>query len=490
MNRYFKAISSNYILFFVSTIFFLVITALAIRVMGEDFYGLWVILNSILLFSGVGMLGMGVIVNKFASEVGEDAIPPAKILSAGFAILLPMACLVAVVILLLRKWISVQLGVDASLQHQLEQALVFTAISVIPQFLGRVPHGYLLSQLKNVYAMGVDLGVNIALWTGAVVIAAINPNLVWMAAWGLLVQSAGFIVLWLIVLRMVDFKLRIDRDVLKKMLGFSGFSFLQSLANILFQHFDRILVGFVLGPAAAGVYSVGTSVALRLSIVAGQATDVMLPYASQKSSQQDNTALYHTFRQLTQFVGIVIGVLAALLILWMDLILAIWISPEYAQNYALIFRVIVLAYIFMSICRSGHQTLMGMGKIRATSLIFIATSLLMLTGLYFLASRYGLMGAAASNLLMVFLLLFNLMVYPSLTRSFPILSVVWDHAFALGLPLIAYAVSGATSQSDWLVRLLISVMIMLVSYVFLRRLELVQRYLNMVRNELHVRINK
>ena len=480
MNKYIKAISSNYILFLVSTVFFLVITGVAIRVMGEEFYGLWVILNSILLFSNVGMLGMGMIVNKFASEVGEEAYPANSILSTGFALLLPVACLAALTIWLLRDWIVVQMGVDAALQEQFRLALVFTAISVIPQFLSRVLHGYLLSQLKNLQSRWIEFAVNFALWTGATIIAALLQDLVWMAAWGLVVQAAGMLSLMALVFPQVGFRWELDRSLLRKMLDFSGFTFLQSIANILFQHFDRILVGFVLGPAAAGVYSVGNSVALRLSIVSGQAAEVMLPYASKKGSVQDRTALYQTFRQLNQFIGILIGALAALLILWMEPILAVWISQDYARNYAAIFRILILAYVFMSVCRSGHQTLTGIGKIKAISLIYIGSSLLMLLGLYLLASRFGLVGAALANLLMVFLLLFNILVYPELTGRLPIGAVAWDLLLALGFPALAYGFMLFVHMPSILTMIVISVGLLFLAVALLRRLHLVRRYENLI----------
>ena len=87
--KYLRAIFSNYIFFILNTIFFLVITSVSIRVMGEDFFGLWSIINAILLFSGVGTLGMGAIINKFGSEEGDLAAKAEEILTAGMIIIFP-----------------------------------------------------------------------------------------------------------------------------------------------------------------------------------------------------------------------------------------------------------------------------------------------------------------------------------------------------------------------------------------------------------------
>ena len=71
------------------------------------------------------------------------------------------------------------------------------------------------------------------------------------------------------------------------MLKFSFLLFTQSIANILSQQFDRLAVGFLLGPVFAGAYSIGTSVGLRLSIIAGLAATVMTPYSSLKDSLKE-----------------------------------------------------------------------------------------------------------------------------------------------------------------------------------------------------------
>ena len=49
MNKYLRAISSNLIFFTINAVFFLVITPVLIRVMGEEFYGLWTILMALML---------------------------------------------------------------------------------------------------------------------------------------------------------------------------------------------------------------------------------------------------------------------------------------------------------------------------------------------------------------------------------------------------------------------------------------------------------
>jgi O-antigen/teichoic acid export membrane protein len=426
VNRYLRAISANYLFLAVNTVFFLVITPVAIRLMGLEFYGLWAILTAILLFSSVGTLGMSVVVNKFGAEEGESALKHDAIITAGATILFPMATVIALILLLSRHWISYRLVSDPVLQLQLSSALVFTALSLYPQFLSRVAQGYLFSQLRYDLAQMVETGTNIALWSGAVWIAWITHDLVWMAVWGFSIQVVSLSVYLTLMARRGVLRWRWELLALRRIGHFSLFTFIQSLAVSLFQNLDRIVVGFVLGPAVAGVYSVGTSVGLRLSIVTGQITDVLVPFASRKASLEQREGLYEVFREVSQIINLMLMVSGALLILWMDTILRYWISSEYSDAYANSFRILVVAYMLLSASRPGLQTLVGIGQVRLPAMIYLSSSVVMLISLFYASSSWGLAGAAGSNLWMILLLSNNVLALRYLGEPIKIKNALID----------------------------------------------------------------
>jgi O-antigen/teichoic acid export membrane protein len=212
------------------------------------------------------------------------------------------------------------------------------------------------------------------------------------------------------------------------------------LAIALFQNFDRIIVSFVLGPAIAGVYSVGNSIGTRLSQIVGQITDTMIPYASLKNSINDHETLYKTFRKMVKYISLLVSIIASLCIIWMSEILSIWISPAYSEKYTSLFQVILLAYAFLSLSRPGDQALTGLGKVKFAAITYMIASLLMLTGVYFLSKRFGIFGAGSANLIMLLLLVMNVKTYHILTKK-----VVWkdflqDLLFGILFPLISFLI--------------------------------------------------
>lgn len=437
MNKYLRAISANYFFLFINTVFFLVITPTAIRVMGEEMYGLWAMLNSILLLSSVGMLGIGIGVIKFASEDDENTLPINSIISNAIIISLPMAIFVMLCIIFSREWISIQLGLTNKQQTQLQSGLIYTALSIIPQFLGRIPIGYLISQLKNSLSRAVETGVQIATWLGVIIIASISANLAWMALWGLLVQIIGSGILFLIVFSATRFRWEFNSLAFRRILSFSKFTFLETLSFGLFQNLDRLLVGAVLGPVAAGIYSVATSVGLRLTTITAQATEVMITYSSRYAT--DNDKIKFALKKLMFYISSSLGAMGSLLILWLPEILSLWISPQYSAEYTDIFRIIVLCYSLFTLAHPAKQTLIGLGKIKEVAIIYLVASTLMLCSVYFLSKLYGLQGAAWGNVLMTLLIAYIIIAYASF--KIKARELVADTSFGFLLPTISMLLS-------------------------------------------------
>lgn len=443
MNRYLVAISENVIYFVINTVFFLAVTPVSMHIMGVEFFGLWSILNAIVFLTGVGTLGTGAIINKFAAEMRESEVGfriySSEVISAGIVIVLPMAVIMAIVLAALRYVIAANLDVSPALQMQFRVAMLFVAAAIFPQFLSRIPQGFLLSQYRNGLVRRIETTYSILLWVGAVLLALFKRDLTLLALWCLLDAILLLSMYAFVLRRMTNFKFCLNPALLKRMLGFSGFLFIESVAITLFQHMDRVIVGFVLGPAAAGIYAVGTSVGLRLAIVTGQATDVMIPYASLKASANDESRLYAVFRKLSKYISLLVAGLGGILVLWMSEILSLWISPAYAASYSDMYRLFVVGYGLLSLSRPAHQTLTGIGKVKITSLIYSTSTMVMLISLYFLSRFLGFLGAALANCVPALLLAMNWYAYHRMTRGKGRKEFFTDLTWGLFLPVLLLA---------------------------------------------------
>ena len=179
MNLYIRAISINFIFFSINAVFFLSITPFAIREMGAEFYGLWVVLLAIMMLANIGNLGVDATVMKFSSEDNSHDEGQTKlnsVITSGYILALIMAVLTASLLLVIRNLISAGMHTNLELRKEFQQAIFWIAASILPQFLTRVPHGFLLSQLYNKEARQFELLSSISLWVGAFIISIIQKN--------------------------------------------------------------------------------------------------------------------------------------------------------------------------------------------------------------------------------------------------------------------------------------------------------------------------
>ncbi|MGE5775937.1 MAG: lipopolysaccharide biosynthesis protein [Chloroflexota bacterium] len=439
MNKYINAIYNNLIFFVINTLFFIVATPLAIKVMGDEFFGLWSILYAILILSNMGTLGIASIVTKFSAEVQVDdpsrEYALSKIICGGALIVLVMSIAAGLVYLGMRSLIAGWLAVAPDWQEQFSNAMIFVALSIPPLFLSKVSQGFLLSQLETRLVRQIDTGTSMVLWLGAILsVKFLGRDLVLTGYWCLFYAGLVFVFYLRALLHRLQLHLVIDRAKIRSMLNFSGFMFLESIAITLFQQVDRVIVGITLGPALAGVYTVGTGLGLRMSMIAGQATEVMIPYASLKDSINDHPRLYAIFCMLSRYISLFVACLGGMLVLWMDEILSLWISPAYASNYSLAFRLFIVGYGLLSLSRPAHQTLTGIGKVKITSLIYSVVTMVMFISLYFLSRQLRLSGAALANFVPALLLVMNLYIYKRMSGRAALMQLFGDLKWGIFLP--------------------------------------------------------
>lgn len=467
MNKYLKAITYNFVFFAFSTLAFLVLTPLAIRVMGDEFFGLWSIIFSVAQFTNIGTLGIGSIVNKLASENSCSDSEASNIISSALLITLPMAVVTACLVLLCLGFLVESIKPSITYLFQFKYALIISSLTIIPQFANKVFQGYFLSQIKNRFVRSLEFITSILPLLGGVVISVFYKDLIWLAVLNFFIQVG---VLFIFIHAMtLSFKWEWSPklNTIKRMLGFASFMFLESSAIIFFQQFDRIVVGITLGPVIAGVYTVATSVGLRLTIISGQLTEIMIPYASLKNSLGENAKLYHVFRRLSVYVSIMIAVLASGCLIWIREILSVWISPEYASSYGIFFGLLILAYSYLSLCRPAHQTLTGLGQVKITSLTYLFASIIMILSIFFLSQRFGEKGAASANLVMVILFLMIMWTYKNLNHKLNWRHLFSDMKWGFLLPTMAYLI--VLFHISWGIRIVLSILLGAFSYIFIHK---------------------
>jgi len=171
LNKYLKAISTNLIFFAISSLAYLIIIPLSIRAMGDEFFGLWSIILAIEWVAHVGSLGIGLIVNKLASENNHSDSETSSIISSALLIILPAAFISIFILFVSRNTLVNYINPPLAYLIQFKYALTIYGFAIIPEFVNEIFHGYFLSQLENKFVKTINLITFIFPWIGAIFIS-------------------------------------------------------------------------------------------------------------------------------------------------------------------------------------------------------------------------------------------------------------------------------------------------------------------------------
>jgi O-antigen/teichoic acid export membrane protein len=410
--------------FVITSLVFLIVTPLAIKSLGKEIYGLWVILLAILQFASLTNLGSWEGTMKFVSQYfllneSRDELSTIIIFSYSFAILTGILTITG--FWYARNFISSQISTNIMTSEALGNAIGLATISVLPMLVAGVSKGILLGLVRNEIAGGIETFINVLLWIGTVVIYHFASNLSSLAVWGLLTSIFYMIIscIWVfILLRPYKIHFVWKPEVVRRFIHFSILTWVSSLGNVMFQSIDRIFVGIIISPAIAGAYSVATSVSLRLTMIGNNLAQTATPFASLHEAQGNRTEVIKIYRQSIRITSFVLTACAAVLIVWIGPILSFWISPDFSSEYSQAFRLLILAYAVLSLCLPAYRTSIGLGWVKIPALIYLFCGIGVLSLIWFLGRKFGLYGAIFANFFEILLLLIPIYLSRKLTSKF------------------------------------------------------------------------
>ena len=323
----------NGIYLIIQGLLFFILTPLLIRALGSELYGLWVLLTAIIGFTSVANFGIIPAVVKYVAQFSVTEKSQQNLATAvtfGYAFMMLVGMLAGALLFVSRNSLASILATGDVPATAFAEAIGIVALSLTPLLLSQVSRSILLGVVQNQFAGSIDVLQSGLLLGGALVISLLQKSIVALACWIVLVYCVVFLYSSFLVwrrARVFCFSFKWDKQLIREILHYSLFAWIANLGSLLFDSTDRILVGALLGPAAAGAYSVATGVGMRLNQLTGPLVQVLVPLASSYQAVGRKEQLRIAFRYVSRVVACLLVVASGLLFIWADWFLAVWISP-------------------------------------------------------------------------------------------------------------------------------------------------------------------
>ncbi len=386
----------------VQLILLLVTTPIYVFYLGQEEFGLWMLVNGYIGFGNLVGFGLTDATIKFVSSYAarKDMQGVAKVIRTTLAMYLLMGALCAAAAMGASRWLAFSvLQISDELREVATLALRIGGIGILARLYWCVHESALqglerfdVSAKAAALSRCITAAINIVLVTrGASVIAVLSVQVGMFAACGLLeaILLRAFFVPCLVPIPLVD------RTVLRETLSFGFYRWLQSAVGILNNNLDRFLVASFAGVKSVTVYTISLQVARQAHVLLTVASAFLFPMSSRLKEAGDSQELLTIYRQSSRIIVIAAAALIVPVFILGRSILTVWIGADFADQASGVLRILCLRYALLPIGIVTYNFLLGLNMVRLQSLLTLMSAPCITLGMVLL-SRYGTIGIAGA----------------------------------------------------------------------------------------------
>ncbi len=393
----------NYLAVFSITIIRLAAMPVIVHGLGNDRFGIYAAILSVVGYVGLLDLGIGMSLTKFVAEyhAKKDYASLAEFLSTALLLYIGLGAIGALALvggcgILVQQVFQIPelLWPEARLVVWITAASLFNGLTL--GIFGNLLNGLQRQDISR--TIGI---VNTLLtYGGAIVLIRLGLGLVGFVLFTAVMDLLSFLVQMAVAKRLVPtlpfFPRTFRGQRMRQILNFSFAMFINQLAVRNMGSLDKLILGFFLPIANVTLYSIGftvTSFCFRLPAAAVLAS---MPAASELQAKDRMEAVRELVLRGIKYTGVLavpvftaVGVLAPALV-------RLWMGEGYEAS-ARVAQILLFGYFWLVLSSSGMSVMVGIGKPYVNTVYAVAQILLCTALSVVMVMRFGLYGAAAGS---------------------------------------------------------------------------------------------
>ncbi|GAB3774049.1 O13/O129/O135 family O-antigen flippase [Ramlibacter monticola] len=385
----------------------LVVAAFAIPALlgqlGQERFGLLALVWGLVSYFGLFDLGLGRAVTQQLAR--SDPHAPAdgdagRVLGTALVLMLIIG-LAAAALIAVFAGPGVALIARLTDRAEAERAVYWMAAAIPFIVLTAGLRGAL--EARHAFAVVNMIRVPMGVFTYAgpwLVVMAVGPRIDWIAAVLGIGRVVACAVHWYFALhRTGDVReLAWSKALVKPLIGTGGWMSVSNVAGPLMANADRFIIGGLVSAAAVAAYAVPNEIVMKLWVIPGALTAVLLPTFAANGSRAD-IDLHRLYGDAVRAMFAVLLPICAALALFADELLGWWLSGEMAHQSAPLLRLFAAGMFLNCLATIPYTLLQATGRARTTALIHCVELPVTLVLTWWLTSRHGVTGAAVAWLL-------------------------------------------------------------------------------------------
>ncbi|HEY2857394.1 MAG TPA: oligosaccharide flippase family protein [Terracidiphilus sp.] len=381
----------------------LLLAPLILHELGMERYGIWAMASAVwntgaILASGFGDANIRAVAEARATGAWNQLVVTVR---SALGIHLVLGTLIAAIGWTIAPWIA--------------RSAVASAPGMFSDCLWSLRIAALLVLLRAVETVCVSTQRAFARYGSAVQVSVTARMLSLLAAWlaPMIATSVRDVMLWTMLISAValSMQLRQLHTLLRgatitplfhpletrKLAGFGIFTWIQSVAGLLFGQIDRLIAGVSFGAAAVTSYTLCVQLAQPIYGICAAGLHFIFPYLASHTATGQSTR-NPVLRALAANLLLAGGMLAMLLIFGHS-ILRVWVGPHVAAEAASLLAPIAWSSALPAAAVSGSYALLAMNRPKSVTAFNIAGGVAMIAAIPILIPHFGIAGLAYARLM-------------------------------------------------------------------------------------------
>ncbi|MEW6051420.1 MAG: oligosaccharide flippase family protein [Candidatus Zixiibacteriota bacterium] len=368
--------------------------------LGSAVYGLWVVIFQTITYCTLFDFGLEKALTRFIgwSESVSDYRETNRILNSAFILYGTAGFLVLVVTPILVQLVirSIAMSVPGAGEQPVYAFYIIGAYLAVrfwlTPFAGSLG-GFQRFDIANGLEIGEEL-IRTLLMVAALIAGFGLVALASIIFGASLIRQVAAIV-WLRRIRphtRLDLHLA-DRRTARNLVDYSAIAFGISIAWLVIFNTDSILLGLLLGPAAAGVYAPGAQMMLYLRQIVNAVGNPLMPAISQLEGRRQDEKIRQVYFRISGYMTFAAVFACAGVVLYAHPFVRLWLPQEFAASGS-VMVVLAAGSAFYLPHIIGNAMLFGLGRHKFLFYTLAFEGSLKLALSFVLIPRYGVTGMA------------------------------------------------------------------------------------------------
>jgi len=379
-------------------------TPILLRLLGQEDFGLWMLVGAVSGMAGVAGLGMGAATMKYVAQYrgSGETDKVAAVVRQTLAIALIGGVILGSTIVVCSPLLARYVFPDMGAHEKVAIALSLGALILIIQ----QADGVLTAAIKGFERFGtaapLEISLKVSIFGASLLVASLTRDVLSVLATAAAVSLLGLVARAMLARRVVGASVHWPAwqpTLAREVLSFGLWNWLQGISGALFLYFDRFLIGALMGAQAVAQYSICTQLASQVHSIPAAGFSFLLPLMSRRIGAEAGADMHRLYRYAIIANAALAALLALPLLIFGRPILVLWVGVDMALQVSDLLFWLTLAYFMLAFSVAPHFLLLGRGEAKFVSVTNIAGGVMTTLGAALAVPPLGLIGGVIGRTL-------------------------------------------------------------------------------------------